>query len=138
MTRIREMAGEMRPLQEQRNEALRMKLRGEVDGRTFREVTAEIDAAHDQLAREHKRLASEAAMPELPDPSLAWEDLSAEDRRALTEMLIDKIIIYRHPNKIIDGKKHYTIRAIPYQDPDLEAEWLKAVHEARVKIVPRI
>ena len=46
---------------------------------TFREVTAEIDAAHDQLAREHKRLASEAAMPELPDPSLAWEDLSAVD-----------------------------------------------------------
>ena len=101
-------------------------------------MTAEIGTARDQLAREHNRLASEATMPELPDPSLAWEDLSAEDRRALTEMLIDKIIIYRHPNKIIDGKKHYTIRAIPYQDPDLEAEWLKAVHEARVKIVPRI
>ena len=30
-------------------------------------------------------------MPELPDPSLAWEDLSAEDRRALTELLVDKI-----------------------------------------------
>jgi hypothetical protein len=27
-------------------------------------------------------------MPELPDPSLAWEDLSAEDRRALTELLV--------------------------------------------------
>ena len=51
---------------EQKNEALRMKLRGEVDAKTFREVTAEIDAAHDQLAREHNRLASEAAMPELP------------------------------------------------------------------------
>jgi len=61
----------MRHLQEQKNEALRMKLRKEVDTRTFREVTAEIDTAHDQLAREHKRLASEAAMPELPDPSLA-------------------------------------------------------------------
>ena len=30
-----------------------------------------------------------------------------------------------------------TIRAIPYQDPQQEAERLKAVHEARVKIVPR-
>jgi hypothetical protein len=63
MTRIRVITDEMRHLQEQKNEALRMKLRGEVDGRTFRGVTAEIDAAHDQLAREHNRLASEAAMP---------------------------------------------------------------------------
>jgi hypothetical protein len=53
---------------------------------------------HD-LAREHKRLASEAAMPELPDPSLAWEDLSAIDRRALTEMLVDKIIVAPHPTR---------------------------------------
>jgi len=49
-----------------------MKFRGEVDTKTFREVTAEIGATHDQLAREHNKLASEAAMPELPDPSLAW------------------------------------------------------------------
>jgi hypothetical protein len=63
MMRIREITDEMRHLQEQKNEALRMKLRGDVDAKTFREVTAEIDAAHDQLAREHKRLASEAAMP---------------------------------------------------------------------------
>ena len=111
---------------------------GEVDAKTFREVTAEIDAAHDQLAREHKRLASEAAMPELPDPSLAWEDLSAVDRRALTEMLVDKIVIAPHPHKIVDGRRHYTIRAIPYQDPEQEAERLKAVHKARVKIVPRV
>ena len=103
-----------------------------------REVTAEIDAAHDQLAREHNRLASEAAMPQLPDPSLAWEDLSAEDRRALTEMLVDKILVAPHPHKIVDGRRHYTIRAIPYQDPEMEAERLNAVHEARVKIVPRI
>ena len=41
-------------------------------------------------------------MPELPDPSLAWEDLSAEDRRALTELLIDKIVIAPHPHKIVD------------------------------------
>jgi hypothetical protein len=101
-------------------------------------VTAEIDAAHDQLAREHKRLASEAAMPELPDPSRAWEDLSAVDRRALTEMLVDKIVIAPHPHKIVDGRRHYTIRAIPYQDPEREAARLKAVHEARVKIVPRV
>ncbi|HET9778771.1 MAG TPA: recombinase family protein [Propionibacteriaceae bacterium] len=138
MMRIREITEEMRHLQEQKNEALRMKLRGDVDARTFREVTAEIDAAHDQLAREHNRLASEAAMPELPDPSLAWEDLSAEDRRALTKMLVDKIVVAPHPHKIVDGRRHYTIRAIPYQDPEREAERLKAVHEARVKIVPRV
>jgi hypothetical protein len=139
MARIREITDEMRPLQEQKNEALRMKLRGEVDAKTFREVTAEIDEAHEQLAREQKRLASEAAMPELPDPSLAWEDLSAVDRRAVTEMLVDKIIIGRHPSKIDkDGRRHYLIRAIPYQDPQQEAERLKAVHEGRVKIVPRV
>ena len=75
-------------------------------------------------------------MPELPDPSRAWEDLSAADRRALTEMLVDKIIIERHPSKIDkDGRRHYLIRAIPYQDPQQEAERLKAVHEGRVKIV---
>ncbi len=34
--------------------------------------------------------------------------------------------------------RHYLIRAIPYQDPQQEAERLKAVHEARVKIVPRV
>jgi hypothetical protein len=90
------------------------------------------------LAREHKRLASEAALPELPDPSLAWEDLSAVDRRALTEMLVDKIVIAPHPHRIVDGRRHYTIRAIPYQDPQQEAERLKAVHEARVEIVMRV
>jgi hypothetical protein len=115
-----------------------MKLRREVDPQTFRQVTMEIDAAHDQLAREHKRLASEAAMPELPDPSLAWQDLSAEDRRALTEMLVDKIIVAPHPHKIVDGRRHYLIRAIPYQDAEMEAERLKKVNEARVKIVPRV
>ena len=78
-------------------------------------------------------------MPELPDPSLAWEDLSAGDRRALTELLVDKIIIERHPSKIDkDGRRHYFIRAIPYQDPEMEAARLKAVHEAQVKIVPRV
>src|SRR4249919_1858137 len=43
LKRIREITDEMRHLQEQKNEALRMKLRGEVDGKTFREVTAEIE-----------------------------------------------------------------------------------------------
>jgi site-specific DNA recombinase len=139
MMRIRKITDQMGHLQEQKNEALRMKLRGEVDAKTFREVTAEIDAAHDQLAREHTRLASEAAMPELPDPSLTWEDLSAADRRALTELLVDKIVIAPHPHKIDEnGRRHYTIRAIPYQDPEMEAARLKAVHEARVKIVPRV
>jgi hypothetical protein len=54
-------------------------------------------------------------------------------------MLVDKIIIAPHPH-VMDaaGKRHYLIRAIPYQDPRQEAERLKAVHEARVKIVPRV
>jgi hypothetical protein len=139
MERIKKITDEMRHLQEHKNKALRMRLRSEVDAKTFREVTGEIGAVHDQLAREHNRLASEAAMPELPDPSLAWEDLSSEDRRALTEMLIDKIVIAPHPHKIDkDGRRHYTIRAIPYRDPEMEAARLKAVHEARVKIVPRV
>ena len=61
------------------------------------------------------------------------------DRCALTEMPVDKIIIERHPSKIDkDGRHHYLIRAIPYRDPRQEAERLKAVHEARVKIVPRV
>jgi hypothetical protein len=77
-------------------------------------------------------------MPELPDPSLAWEDLSAEDRRALAEMLVDKIVVTPHPHKIVDGRRQYLIRAIPDQDPEMEAERLKAVHQARVKIVPRV
>jgi hypothetical protein len=50
-----------------------------------------------------------------------------------------KIIIERHPSKIDkDGRRHYLIRAIPYQDPQQEAERLTAVHQARVKIVPRV
>ena len=77
-------------------------------------------------------------MPELPDPSLAWEDLSAIDRRARL-MLVDKIIIERHPSKIDkDGRCHYLIRTIPHRDHQQEAERLKAVHEGRVRIVPRV
>ena len=49
----------------------------EVASRRTALSTRELDAAHDQLDREHKNLTSEAAMPELPDPSLAWEDLSS-------------------------------------------------------------
>ena len=139
LKRIAKISAEMAELQRQKKDAFRMKLQREVDLQTFREVTKEMDTALEQLAREHKSLTSEAAMPELPDPSLAWEDLSAADRRALTEMLVDKIIIERHPSKIDkDGRRHYLIRAIPYQDPQQEAERLKAVHEARVKIVPRV
>ena len=139
MARIREIRSEMAQLQEQKNEALWIKLRAEVDLKTYRAIARELDAAHDKLHREHKSLTSEAAMPELPDPSLAWDDLSAQDRKTLTELLVDKIIIARHPRKIDkDGRRHYAIRAIPYQDPEQEAERLKAVHGARVKIVPRV
>jgi hypothetical protein len=138
ISRIREITDQMRRLQEQKNEALRMKLRKEVDAKTFREVTAEIDAAHDQLAREHKRLTSEAAMPELPDSSLAWDDLSAEDRRALTEMLVDKIVIA--PASSEDRRRQAPLPdpRHPIPNPRQEAERLKAVQEARVKIVPRV
>jgi hypothetical protein len=52
-------------------------------------------------------------------------------------LLVDKIVIAPHPYKIVDGRRQYTIRAIPYQDPEM-AERLKAVHEARVKIVLRV
>jgi hypothetical protein len=62
-----------------------------------------------------------------------------ETSRSLTEMLIDKIVIAPHPHKIDeDGRRHYLIRAIPYQDPQREGERLKAVHKARVKIIPRV
>ena len=55
------------------------------------------------------------------------------------ELLVDKIVIAPHPHKIDkDGRRHYTIRAIPYQDPQQEAERPVKVHEARVKIVPRV
>jgi hypothetical protein len=132
LKRIAEISAEMAELQRQKQDAFRMKLRREVDLQTFREVTKEIDTAPDQLDREHKSLTSEAAIPELPDPSPAWEDLSALDRRALTEMLIDKIIIERHPSEIDkDGRRHYTIRATQYQDPQQESERLRRVHAAR-------
>jgi hypothetical protein len=43
------------------------------------------------------------------------------------------------PSKIDkNGRRHRTVHAIPYQDPQQEAERLKAVHEARVKIVPSV
>jgi hypothetical protein len=59
--------------------------------------------------------------------------------RALTEMLVDKIIVHPHPHVIDkDGRRRYTIRAIPYRDDVMEAERLKRVHEARVKIFPRV
>jgi hypothetical protein len=58
---------------------------------------------------------------------------------ARTEMLVDKIIIERQSSKIDkDGRRHYLIRAIPYQHPQQQAERLKAVREARVKIIPRV
>jgi hypothetical protein len=41
-------------------------------------------------------------------------------------MLVDKIIIERHPSKIDkDGKRYDTIRTIPYEDAQQEAERLK-------------
>ena len=50
-----------------------------------------------------------------------------------------QVVIAPHPHKIgKDGRRHYTIRAIPYQDPQQEAERLKLVHAARVKSVPRV
>jgi hypothetical protein len=118
MERISKISSEMAQLQEHKNEALRMKLRGEVDLQTYRAVARELDAAHDQLAREHEKLTSEAAMPQLPDPSLAWEDMSSDDRRALTELLVEEIVIKRHHSETdANGSRHYTIRAIPTKIP---------------------
>jgi len=106
--------------------------------------------------RRHRRDLAEISTTVLPwpewwTPSLAWEDLSAVDRRALTEMLVDKIVIERHPSKIDrDGRRHDNPPdpyqdpeqmdwwAPPWQDHEQEAERLKAVHEARVEIVPRV
>jgi len=102
--------------------------------------------------KEYKSLISEAAIPWLSDSSRC-EDLSAVDGSALTEMLVDKIIIERYPSKIDrDGRRHYFIRAIPNQDPQQtlsgsrrctmvgsrSSRESKAVQEARVKIVPRV
>jgi hypothetical protein len=60
-------------------------------------------------------------------PTRRWRGRYAgRDRRALTELLVDKIIIAPHPHKIDKaGRRHYTIRAIPYQDPRQEAERLR-------------
>src|SRR5512132_3281543 len=77
---------------------------------TSREVTPEIDAARDQLAREHKRARQRGSYAGAAQPWLAWEALSAVDRGALTEMLLDKIIIERHPSQIDkDGRRHYRL-----------------------------
>jgi hypothetical protein len=53
--------------------------------------------------------------------------------------LIDKVVIYPQPH-VMDaaGNRHYTIRAIPYEDSEMEAARLKVLHEARVKIVPMV
>jgi len=129
----------MRHPREQKNEVLGMKLRGEVDAKTFRGVTAGIDAVHDQLAREHNWLASEVALPELPDLSLAGRICRQRTAVRSPAVLVDKIVIALHRHKIDKaGRRHYTVRAIPYQDPRQEAERLKAVHEVRVRIVPRV
>ena len=106
MARIRKITDEMRHLREQKNEALRTKLHGEVDAKTFREVTAEADAAHDQLFREHKRPRQRGGRAGATRPVTALEDLSAEDRRALTEMLVAKIVVAPHPHKIVEGRRH--------------------------------
>ena len=72
---------------------------------------------------------------------LLLEDIKIREflHKRLKQAGVSKIVIERHPH-VMDaaGKRHHTIRAIPYQDPQQEAERLKAVHEARVKIVPRV
>ena len=62
--------------------------------------------------KEYKSLISETAIPWLSDSSRC-EDLSAVDGSALADMVVDKIVVAPHPHKIVDGKRHYTIRAIP-------------------------
>jgi hypothetical protein len=52
-------------------------------------------------------------------------------------MLVDKIIIKRHPSKITRSAAPLPHPRHPIPNPQQEAERLKSVHEARVKIVPR-
>jgi hypothetical protein len=129
MTRISEITDEMRHLQEQKNEALRMKLRGEVDAKTFREVTADIDAAHDQLAGGHNRLASEAAMPKLPDPSLERTSRQRTGARS-PNCWSTRSSSLRILTRSTRPAGHYTIRSSHIKIRGEEAERLKAVHEA--------
>jgi hypothetical protein len=66
-----------------------------------------------------------------------WHSLDQLVRLAHIGQLIKRNA--QRPSKIDkDGRRHYSIRAIPYHDPQQEAEQLKAAHEARVKIVPRV
>jgi hypothetical protein len=60
---------------------------------------------------------------------------TAIDRRALTEMLVDKIIIRARSTRTAG-----TTSSAPSHTKILskEAERLEAVHGARVKIVPRV
>jgi hypothetical protein len=51
---------------------------------------------------------------------------------------VQLINVPRAPSKIDKDAGVTASSAIPYQDPEQEAERLKAVHEARVKIVPRV
>jgi hypothetical protein len=54
-------------------------------------------------------------------------------------MLVDKIIIERHPSKIDkDGRRLLPHPRHPIPRFSVEVERLKAVHMARVKIVPRV
>ncbi|MFZ1116127.1 MAG: hypothetical protein WAN44_09925 [Propionibacteriaceae bacterium] len=119
-----------------KEDAFRMKLRRE--SIPFKQVTKEIDTALDQLAREHKSLTSEAAVPELPDPSLAWEDLSAEDRRALPRCWSTRSSSLHIPTR--SSTASATTSSAPFRTkiPSKRLSGLKAVHEARVKIVPRV
>jgi hypothetical protein len=49
--------------------------------------------------------------------------------------LVEEIIVAPHPRKIVDGRRHHLIRAMPSQDPEQKVERLNAVHEVRVKII---
>jgi hypothetical protein len=58
-------------------------------------------------------------------------------------MLVERVVIKQHPHVMVDGpdgkrKRSYTIRAILHRDPVMEAERLRRVHAARVKIAPRV
>jgi hypothetical protein len=59
--RIGKITSAMAELQEQNNDALRMKPRRGGPG-TYRTVTRELDAARDQLARKHEHVTNEAAI----------------------------------------------------------------------------
>lgn len=95
-----------------------------VDLETYKSIKRELDAKIATRERSHKKLNTEAGMPDLPDPSGGWESLTPNEQRALVEMLIGRIVIKPFP-------KGYSMR--PFADKARDAQRLAEVLERRVE-----